>query len=174
MFTPDKSKFRDERGNYITQSLFLEVGYDTEKAVYTFSSQDKEYKGRTYPSLRRLYMEVADPTEYAFAEQYLADWEHWNRICNNKLLMENIKPWREELEVKLRSQAVRNGLKMAEDNFNAAKWAADGGWKGAKVGRPSKEESAKERRIRERVNANVETDAARVGAVVSMKRKDNA
>lgn len=161
-FSPDKSKFRDERNSYITQSLFIEVNYDTEKAVYSWGPKDKEYKGVIYPSLRRLYLEVADPTEYEFAERYLDGWDHWQRIVSNKLLFEQIKNWREELEVKLRSQAVRAGLSMATESFQAAKWASEGGWKGAKPGRPSKEEKAAERRIRERVADETGEDASRV------------
>lgn len=161
-FVIDKSKFRDERNSYITQSLFIEVNYDAEKAVYSWGPRDREYKGKVYPSLRRLYLETADPTEYEFAERYLDGWDHWQRIVNNKLLFEQIKTWREELEVKLRSKAVRSALSMARDNFQAAKWAADGGWKGAKPGRPSKEEKATERRIRERVGEDVNEDAERV------------
>lgn len=89
---PDRSRFRDRTGKYITQSLFLENGYNTELAVYTLTDEDKEYKGKVYPSLRRLFLECMDPTEYVFATTYLWGWEHWQRICANKMMAEFIEP----------------------------------------------------------------------------------
>jgi hypothetical protein len=171
-FTPDRSKFRDERGNLITQSLFLETVYDTEKAIYTLSDEDKEYKGRIYPSARRLYLETMDPTEYKFARKYFASKAHWDRIVANKIFTDQVAEWREELEVKIRSEALSTAIAMAKDNFNAAKWIADGSWKGAKPGRPKKEDAQQERRIRERAVDEVKHDAERV--IVAMRGKNNA
>lgn len=169
-FKPDKSKFKDTAGKYITQNLFLEHSYDTEKAVYTFADEDKEYNGVIYPSLRKLYLEIADPTEYEFANTYLWGWEHWQRIAANKVLLERIERWREELEVKIRSQAVGSMLKMTSGNFNAAKWAADGHWN-VKRGRPSKEEQERERKLRERALNELTEDSSRVIDIMSRKEK---
>jgi hypothetical protein len=160
-WSPDRSKFKDERGSYITQSLFLEVGYDTDKAVYTFSDEDKEYKGVTYKSLRKLYLEECDPTEYNFAVKYLWGWEHWQRLCNNKLLLEEITKWREELEIKLRAMGVRNIIRQSGDAMVAAKWVADGLWDTARDKR-TKSGKAKEKAIREKVDKAVEDDASRI------------
>jgi hypothetical protein len=82
-------------------------------------------------------------------------------MVSNKELYKHIELWREELEVKLRSEAVRNVLKMTDNNFNAAKWAADGHWN-VKRGRPSKEEAARERKMRERAADSLKDDADRV------------
>lgn len=165
---PTKSKFKDERGAYLTQSLFLEVGYDTEKAVYTFSDEDKCYKGKVYPSLRRLYLEAGDPTEYEFARTWLHGWDHWLRILGNKALLAQVELWREELGVKLRSEGVRRALAHGLDSFAAAKWAADGHWH-VKRGRPSKEEQTREKRIRERVVNDTVADAERVTSIMKGK-----
>lgn len=161
----DKSKFKDDRGSYITQSLFIEFNYDVEKAVYTWSDTDKEYKGRVYPSLRRLYLEERDPTEYIFATKYLWGWEHWQRMLNNKLLFEQIKEWREELEVKLRAEAIRNIVIGSNSSFNAAKYVAKGEWD-SKPGRPTKEKQAAEKAIRQRVADAVADDASRISHLV--------
>jgi hypothetical protein len=160
-FIPDRSKFKDNTGKYITQNLFLEFSYDTEKAVYTFNDEDKEYKGVVYPSLRKLYLETADPTEYEFACKYLWGWEHWQRIVANKVLKAEIDKWRDELEVKLRSKGVKAVLAITEGSFNAAKWAADGGWD-VKRGRPSKEEKERSRKLREAAIEETKEESARV------------
>lgn len=166
-FTPDRSKFKDSIGRYRTQSLFLETKYDTSTAVYTFDDTDKEYEGVVYPSLRRLYLEMSDPTEYDFAKKYLWGWDHWQQMLGNKALLTHIDAWREELEVKLRAQGVRQILDMS-GNFNAAKWAADGHWN-VKRGRPSKEEMAREKRVREKAVATAEDDSARILHLIPRK-----
>lgn len=167
----DKAKFKDKMGRYITQGLFIDFRYDETYAVYTLEDQDKEYKGVVYPSLKRIYLEAADPTEYVFANEHLYGWEHWLALKNNKELYKEIERWEEELEVKLRAKGVHAMLKMSEgSNFNAAKWVADGQWQ-QKRGRPSKEERDKERKIRERALAEAEDESARV---LPFLRKDNA
>lgn len=158
---PDRTKFKDPSGKLLTQSLFLENGYNTEYAIYTLTDEDKEYKGKTYPSLRRLYLECMDPTEYEFATKYLWGWNHWQRIAANNLMTEHINDWRMELEVKLRSMAVKSIVIGALGSYNAAKWVADGSWKQAR-GRPSKAELAKEKRLRERVAQEADEDGDRI------------
>lgn len=135
----DKSRFKDEKGRYIVQGLFLEDKYNTDLAVFTFDGEDKVYKGRTYPSLKRLYLEFADPKEYAFANQYLYDWPHWKRLVNNKIVGKHIEDWREELELKLVSEGVGVMIDLAteKDSYQAAKWLADRGWDKSTKGRPS-------------------------------------
>lgn len=170
-FFKDKSIFKDKMGRYITQGLFIDFNYDERFAIYTLEDQDKEYKGNLYPSLKKLYLEMEDPTEYNFANTYLYGWDHWLAIKNNKALYSYIERWQEELEVKIRAKGVHAMLKLtAKDNFNAAKWVADGQWE-TKRGRPSKEEKEKDRRIRERAMAEAEEEAARILPFV---RKDNA
>lgn len=167
----DKSIFKDKTGRFITQGLFIDFSYDDTYAVYTLEDQDKEYKGILYPSLKRLYLEMEDPTEYNFANTYLYSWKHWQNIKNNKALYEHIEQWQEELEVRVRAKGVASVLRQAEkDSFNAAKWVADGSWS-TKRGRPSNEEKARERKIRERAMAEAEADAARI---IPFMRKDNA
>jgi hypothetical protein len=64
-----------------------------------------------------------------------------------------IAAWREELEVKLRSQGVRGVMLEAysegKGSLQAAKWLADKGWTEKRTaGRPSNEELAGERKQR--------------------------
>src|SRR5574342_71967 len=169
-FIPDKTKFKDTMGRYLTQGLFLEPGYNTEYAIYTLASEDKEYKGKLYPSLRRLYIEMADPTEYHFANKYLFDWNQWLRICANEILYKEIEQWQEELEVKLRADAVRKMLSL-DNNFNAIKWAADGHWN-VKRGRPSKKEIEREKNLRVKAVNELAEDSDRILPFLN-KKKDS-
>lgn len=138
----DKTKFKDEKGRYITQSLFLELGYKTSLAVFTLDGEDKEYKGTIYPSLKKRYIEMRDPVGYNFANEYLFDWKHWTRIKNNAILAEHVTEWENELELALRSDGIQTIIDAAVDSnsYQAGKWLADRGWSERKAGRPSKEE----------------------------------
>lgn len=163
-FLPDKTIFKDEAGRYRTQSLFVEFGYEVDKAVYSMADEHKTYKGVVYPSLKRLYMNMADPTEYLFATTYFNGWDHWQRIKENKTLSTRLRldDWAEELELKLRAEAIRQAIKLSGDNFNASKWVADGSWRGKKAGRPKKEETERERAMRKKAVDETAADASRV------------
>ncbi len=136
-----KDKMKDEKGRYITQGLFLEINYDTDKAIYTLDGEDKEYKGKCYHSLKKLFLTCSDPVEYVFACEYLYDWEHWQRICNNKLLLEHVSKWRDELQLSLMSEGVLTLIDLAKNqqSYQAGKWLADKGWDKNSKGRPTKE-----------------------------------
>lgn len=170
-YFPDKSKFKDSGGRYLTQSLFLEYGYDTKYAIYTLADEDKEYEGVTYPSLKRLYLLTADPTGYTFANTYLYNFDHWERICANKAMYAEIEKWERELEVLLRSRAIAQIMSLGYDSFQAAKWAADGHWN-VKRGRPSKAEQARERAIREDAVRDLEGDAGRIMHLIPGGKKN--
>lgn len=159
--TMDKNKLKDGQGRPLTQSLFLEVGY-TDYAVYTIDQdEDYEYKGRVYPSLKRLYLECGDPTEYEFANKHLLGWKHWQRLKANKVLNKRFSQWEEELEVKLRSEGIKNAIEHAKTGtFQAAKWLADRGWDKRGAGRPSNEEVEKETRIQEKIADEYADDVA--------------
>lgn len=160
---PDRARFKDTAGKYITQGLFLEFEYRPERAIYTFKDEDFFYKGQWFPSARRLYLETADPTEYEFAVRYFWGWEHWKQITQNTALRHEILKWREELEVKLRSQSARGMLLSAQTNAAAAKWVADGKWNPSKAGRPSKARAELERKVRATAQTEAAEDAKRLG-----------
>ena len=139
MFNPERERLM-AKDKPLTQSLFLELGY-TKFAVYTLKDQDYEYKGITYPSIKKLYLEMEDTTEYEFANQFFLSWDHWQRIVNNKLMTAKVEAWRRELELKIRAVGVRQAIELAKTgNFQAAKWLSDKGFDKRAAGRPSKEE----------------------------------
>lgn len=163
----DKSELVDTMGRPLTQSLFLEIGY-SDYAVYTLKEFDYTYKGKLYPSLKKLYVTEEDPTEYVFAEKHLLGWQHWKRLCENKVLAKHIEEWREELELKIRSQAVRDMMNLCASesgNYSAAKFLADRGWEKRAAGRPSKAEKEKHTRVEERIAQEFEADVIRLADV---------
>lgn len=164
----DKSKLVDSMGRPLTQSLFLEIGYKFDFAIYSLKDSDHHYRGVVYPSLKRLYLAHEDPTEYDFAVTHLLGWNHWKRLNDNKMLRKHFDEWREELELKLRSQAVKDIMDQCSNeggSFQAAKWLADRGWDKRGAGRPSKEEKAREGRIQEHIADEFERDIARLSVV---------
>ena len=157
-----KAQMIDSMGKFRTQSLFLELGYKDE-AVFTLKDFDHEHNGDTYVSLKRLYLECADPTEYQFAQAHLMGWKHWQRMCENKVLRKHIDEWRDELEVKLRSQAVLDVISQARaGTFQAAKWVADRGWAQRGAGRPSNADIEHEKKVQARIQDEYGGDVVRM------------
>lgn len=160
----DKSKLKDTSGRPLTQSLFLEVNY-TDYAVYTLKDEDYEYKGKLYPSLKRLYLNEEDPSEYMFASKYLLGWQHWKRLCENKIIKKHVEEWREELELKLKSRAVKDMINLCgseNGSFQAAKWLAEKGWDKRLAGRPSKAEIERHAAIDKRLDEEFGADILRM------------
>lgn len=156
----------DERGRYKTLSLFLEIAYDKD-AIFTLKGYDHVYEGKTYYSLKKLFLEASDPTEYEFATKYLADWDHWQKMCNNKLIAQHIEKWRYELELKLRAEGVQWVIKSArkKQNWLAAKFLAEKGWETRLAGRPSKDEVERELKIQADIQNEYSDDLDRIRLV---------
>jgi len=160
-----REKMQDEGGRPYTQSLFLEIGY-TENSIYTLKDIDHLYRGKIYPSLKRMYLEAEDPTEYDFATKHLLGWSHWQRLCENKTVRKHIDEWREELELKLRSRAVQQMIKNAAmGKVQAQQWVANKGWSGRIAGRPSKAEIDSEKKFQSRVADEYTADVVRLHGV---------
>ncbi len=116
-------QFKTEQGVFLTKSLFFEMVSYAEKPYVVYTLKNEDHQG--YPSLRRLYLEEADPTEYDFANKYLAGWDHWKRLCESEWFKPYLESWREELELKLKSQAYKRMMQEAQDNFSKNKLAAN-------------------------------------------------
>ena len=152
----------DSKGRYLTQSLFLEIGYNPE-AIYTLKDLDHSLNGKEYLSPKRIYLEMEDVTEYEFANTLFAGWRHWQKICENKALRAHVEEWRAELEYKLRSKAVRSLIgQAAGGSFQASKWLADRGWETRGAGRPTKAEVTKELAFRAKAEDEFTADIVRL------------
>ncbi len=169
-----KSEFKDAMNRYKTQSLFREFYIADIEPVYCLSEEDPKGK---LPSLKKLYMEIADPTEYEFAMQAFGSWKHWLKIKSAKVIQPWIEDWPMELEVKIRSEGIRKVIQESssgKSTFNAAKYLANGEWnKASKRGRPSKEEIERERKIAAKLDAEFSEDAQRIGLRVIKGDKED-
>lgn len=162
--------FKDTRGRFRTKSLFVEWETPSYPAHYTLGPEDRG----TYLSLRRLFLETRDPTEYTFASKYLAGWDHHQAMLSACAWYRDLfDDWRIELEVILRSEGVAKMRMLADDHrvpyatrCVAAKYLCELGWKTDKApkrGRPSKHEVQGQLVKEARAAAALADDAARLG-----------
>lgn len=118
------SPYKNEQGVYYTKSLFFEtIGNPAERdhVIYTLKADD--HNGLR--SLRRLYLEEMDPTEYRFANKYLGGWDHWKKFLEANWFKAHIDVWREELELKLKSIAYERIMAEANDDLSKNKILAN-------------------------------------------------
>jgi hypothetical protein len=167
----DKSKFRvPGNNNWFTQGLFLEESnYDKlGSAVFTLGDVDKEYKGKTYYSLKRLYLERDDLEGYLMSVDILGGWSHWMRMRKHKKLKDHFDEWEDELSVKLRVLGVKTMIAEVRHGGRQAascsRWLADSGFVPKEnrpkkaVGRPTKDTQLADAARDSQVATQVEQD----------------
>lgn len=160
---------KDDMNRYLTKSLFLETAKPEQRAKFgtpfTLKEEDWELDGIKYISLRRLYLEISDPSEYEFAQIVFGSWKHWQSICNATWFRDIHAEWKEELEIKLQSKALKSIIHSATEDGSrgtvAAKYLMEKGWVKQK-GRPSKATIAKEATKMARVYDEIEEDLDRM------------
>jgi len=159
------NKFRNSRGAYLTTSLFIDHAYDYDLALYTWKDYDFSSDQGSYPSLKRLYLDMADVTEYEFACTYLDGWQHWKALLDSPQCRKHIDMWREELELKLRAQGLRQMIDMAQNedkpSFQAAKYLADKEW----TGKRTKQQKNQDERQRNTLKGAFKSDLDRVSNI---------
>lgn len=159
---PGKPPYKSSTGRYRTESLFYETHKNRYKDGYppVFTLKEADFKG--YPSIRRMYLEISDPTEHFFAKTVLGSWDHWQRLLTLSWFKPHIKSWREELELQLKAMGIQELKNNASLKNDAAKYFANEGWKSQR-GRPSKEEL--ERRLEDELSekSEMDDDASRLG-----------
>lgn len=173
------SHFKDNMGRFRTESLFRETlragvreaGYEP---VFTLAQEDHP-DGAV--SMRRLFVEAGDITEYRFAMEVFGSWAHWLKLRECEWLKPYLEAWRAELEVKLKFEAVERLRAVAADPGNkqavsAAKWLAEGRYKetaSSKRGRPTKQEVASALQDEVRTSKDTMDDAERLGVMRGSK-----
>jgi len=138
-------KFKNDSGKFLLRGMFYErVGADKTGVLY--SLKDVDHCG--FPSLKRLYLEMGDVTEYRFVKEYMASVEHWDSLCECIWFEPLIKEWRRELFLRIQSEALANiqaeAKKDGPSKLSANKYLLERGWEPKntqtnKRGRPSKE-----------------------------------
>lgn len=181
---------RMKNNTYPTMSLFLEptlvdsLDHCGANPIFTFKENDHYYKGirvkhKTYISIRKLYLEIADPTEYLFAKQVFGNYDHWKSFFRRESGPEGsytvddigrltipmgwfscVLDWRVELELSLRAKGLQQIIQRSGNSANA-KWLVDRGWttEGSvmntkKRGRPSRAEIGMRSEIMSRVSSD--------------------
>jgi hypothetical protein len=157
---------RSVQGVWLTKALFWEERHPDYTPSFTLRDEDRTENGVTYPSLKRIYLEYSDPTEYSFAIEVIGSWDHWQTLAKSFVFRPYIQKWRDELEVKLRSEALRAMRETAKHEGSkgttAAKYLAEKGWE-KKAGRPSNAEIERQKKIHSGITSEIEADAERLG-----------
>lgn len=158
-----------------TKGLFYETTLPDERLIFgtawTLKEQDHHADGKVYKSMKKLYLEMEDVTEYDFAMTTLGSFRHWERVLESPIIRKHVDQWRKELNLKLKARAMRSIIKAATEDeklsFQAMKYLADNEYldkKGSgKRGRPSKEEINAELRKEVESSKTFKDDAERIG-----------
>lgn len=199
----DDQPYKDTQGRYRTLSLFLETidsdlrdRYQPRFSLkemdqplgpnhwyYNAYPEDKPYPGckpHVVPSMRRLYLEMADPSEYSFAMEILGSDKHWKILQELPWFQPHLAEWRETLDTKLRSEAIQSLRKISQSMdeakaLQAAKWLAEGSYKTRREkGRPSSEEVTGHVVREASVKSLLQEDAERLGLTLDTKPEGNA
>ncbi len=158
--------FKDDNGRYLTRGLFKETISAERKKVSDAPYTLKPYDDGPYRSLKKIYLETGDPTEYLFAVDAFGEegWDQWQRLSKVAWFQEYITAWREELEIKLRATGVQKMRELADSgNKDAAKWVAEGAWDKKSAGRPSKAQVKGELKKQAKIKDAFAEDAERLG-----------
>lgn len=155
-YEANRHRLIDSRGVRITAGLFKELADGDSSFTPTFSLAD----------WRKTYVEVSDPTDYRAAKVLIGNWDHWLMLMQVARFAEEVKKWRIEVEVKLRSEAILSTIKHSKSigGTAAAKWLAEGGYTSRdKRKKADKEEEAA---IAKETKSKVKDDAERLGLSV--------
>lgn len=158
---------------YQTKGLFYETTLPDERPEFgtswTLKEKDLVAGDKTYRSMKRVYLDMEDVTEYDFAMATLGSYKHWERLVESPIIRKHIDQWRKELNLKLKARAMKAIINAAtvdeKSSFQAMKYLADNEYldKKAKRGRPSKEEVSAELRREVEINKTFKDDAERIG-----------
>jgi hypothetical protein len=159
--------YKNTSGKWLTKALFFELtGAHRPHACFTLKDDDYiSQDGSEYKSLKKTFLSYDDPTEYEFAAKELGGWSHWKELQKVDVISVEIEEWREERDVRLRSQGVKQLIRLAEEDgsFQASKYLADKGWEeDKKRGRPSKHEVNKQVKQQAQVKSQVSADLERL------------
>ena len=161
------SKFGPEFGKRYTKAMFYEMTL-ADKSTVLYTLKDSDHQG--YPSLRRLYLECDDPTEYEFITKYLESQAHFEDLCRCEWFKPHISRWRKESELKLKSEAlarIRQAAKAGGKEVLALnRYLCEKGWEPkegqTRKGRPTKAQILQQANDIATANASVSDDFERL------------
>lgn len=172
-FSPLKPPFKSCKNQWYTSVLFRERWVDIPIEDRVVDCQFSLYGD--YPSLincKATFIELADPTGYQWATQYLGSWDHWERLLRAPWFQEAVETWVRELKVKLKQEAIQKVREIAQgsspQSLPASKYIAGADWEGTKSvrGRPSKEELRGKLKESVKLIQEEQEDMKRIGLTV--------
>lgn len=163
-----KPPYKSEMNQWYTQSLFYDMQATVPKDRWVITPIFSLYEERPgYICCRTTFVELGDPTGYKWATKYLGDWQHWLRLQKCPWFVEAVEHWREELSVKIESEAVDiiKGIAAAEgkSQLPAARFLAELDKRKTGRGRPSKAEVDAELKRQVKVQSVEDDDMERIG-----------
>lgn len=138
-----------KRGRRPSKELFSDGTYDLDEFHKTF-------------------IELEDLTEYKPAMKLLGDWQEWERLKrDSKWFESHVILWKEELKIKLKSDAMQKIIELSKDTTatagTAAKWLAESTWdKESGRGRVSKAEQRRQANVVARAAAETAAERERI------------
>lgn len=170
------SQLKGPNGKCRTKSLFYELSYyDTTDVIFTTKEHDITVKDKLYVSLQQLFVKMVphDPTEYEFAQAVFGSWNVWKGISEAPQIKPFVNHWRNEVVVKVKSQAIQAIAEEMKSNgrssFSAAKLLLDKGW----LDNDTASQAKKKLQAKEQEEENkqalslLENDAQRLGLKVN-------
>lgn len=143
-YTFNEKYMKETMGRFWTQGLFKEMSYGKgRECVMTFKNEDFD----NLVSFKRVFVELGDPSGYIPAMVLLGSWDHWLKLCDCPWFLRELQTATDELEVKLRAEALLEIKEISQGSsgsaLSAAKYIASGAWKKintgkGQVGRPKK------------------------------------
>lgn len=130
-------------------------------------------------SIRQLYLSHSDPTEYQFAVDVVGSWDHWKMLRGRTFLKPLVEEWREQLKLKIESEAFQAARKVAATGdgvlaLQASKWLHSAVQPKSGKGRPSKEQIALEAKRLASEQRDEKEDSSRVGMTMPIEELSDA
>lgn len=133
-----REDFTDSRNRLRTRSLFVDsYKSTTDSGLLPHFYLRKPFSDEEYISLYEVYMHIADPSEYNFAQFVFKDVGFWKLLSKISWFKPHISEWRQHLQVKLKSEASDEMLKILHNpeskdtiKLQAAKFLVEKSWSG--------------------------------------------
>ena len=109
-------------------------------------------------------------TEYQFAIEVIGSYDKWKKLAKTAKMKTPVANWREELEVKLRSEAIRETIikSKVETGFAATRWIAEAGWKNKD--RKTIIQKKQQEAIEKKIEHTVEDDLTRMRKIKQLNK----
>jgi hypothetical protein len=146
-------QYRTNEGVIRTRSLFYELSYTSEFAVFTIKDRPTS-SPITGPLIefRKIFVEyhIQDPTEVSFADHMFGSWQAWSKIrSSDKRIVALLDECRQEADVRRKAIAFTTVLETATSDkasaFTAAKYLIEGSWDTTKAGKDGRSKRQRDR-----------------------------